>query len=217
MTAADLRWEVLLPLKAMAASKSRLLLPPQDREALVLAMLMDVVSAVRQSPLVSALHVVTSDAATADRVVRRGIPLAPVSRTVGLNEELRLAAAGVGEGRGILVVLPDLAAVRPSTLGRVLALAPDDRPSFVPDLQEDGTTMLLTPPGSPCSPSFGAGSRKAHAGAAVTITGADARARLDVDDLSSLRRAIALGPGPAVQRWLHTSDRGAVLTPTAQA
>jgi len=157
----------LVPVKALAAGKSRLAgrLPRGALERLALAMLGDVVGALRQVAEIERVVVVTPDPRVAEEAAALGAE--PMLRDdAGLNPALdagarALAAAGA---RSLLVVLGDVPAVRPTDVallfealrglgGRGVVLAPS---------RDGGTSALLRAPWDAIPNRFGKHSAAAH-------------------------------------------------------
>jgi 2-phospho-L-lactate guanylyltransferase len=120
----------------------------------------------------------------------------------GLNAAYRRGAAVLREadpaGR-IGALQADLPALRPNELASAIKSA-DDRRAFCADRQTTGTTLLLSAPGAPLDPRFGAGSALAHAlSGALPLTDSWPSLRCDVDTPEDLHAACDLGLG------LHTS------------
>jgi 2-phospho-L-lactate guanylyltransferase len=200
------KWQVLIPIKRLARAKSRLALPVDQREALTLAMLRDVANAVRASPHVRTVHVVTEDTRVARTVHTEHLLAWSVAGEPGLNNELRRAAACLrqsGTRDGIAVFLGDLPCLTTSAVSDLLESAPKDRQSFLPDASGFGTTVLLAPPRIPLAPFFGEGSADKHfrVGAALDCTAERRAARQDVDTLEALEKAIRFGVGAHTHWW----------------
>ena len=200
-------WQVLIPIKRLARAKSRLALPPDEREALTLAMLRDVAGAVRACRYVRTVHVVTEDAGVARTVDAERLPAWSVAGEPGLNHELHRAAECLrqsGTRDGIAVFLGDLPCLTTSVVSDLLLSAPQDQQSFLPDAAGSGTTVLLAPSCIPLAPFFGKGSAVRHSriGIALDCTADRWVARQDVDTLEALEKAIKFGVGDHTRRWV---------------
>jgi len=160
----------LVPVKRLAAVKSRLAaaLPRDAVEALTLAMLGDVVEALRSSGRVDRVVVVTPDPDVGEAARARGAE-ARVADDPGLNDALDAAASALaGREDALLVVLGDVAGARARELARLFeALAELGATGAVLAPARDGGTaaLLRRPPGAIAS-CFGADSAKAHRAAA---------------------------------------------------
>ncbi|GGJ90841.1 hypothetical protein GCM10010123_20840 [Pilimelia anulata] len=188
-------WTVWIPVKARAAAKSRLALPPQRRAALAEAMLRDVLAAVAA--------VARPVLLTGDPYWRRlGAPVRPTPP--GLTAAVAHAVPAAGPGP-VAVLVGDLPALRPAELAAALAAAAGHPRALVADAAGTGTTLLAAAAAAALRPAFGAGSRARHGrGGAADLTAAvDAPGlRRDVDTLADLAAARALGVGPHTARLL---------------
>ena len=161
----------LVPVKALAAGKSRLAgsLPRGALERLALAMLGDVVTALRGVRELAHVMVVTPDPRVAEEAAALGAE--PLRRDdPGLNPALDAGARALAD-RGadrLLVVLGDVPAARPDELaqlfgaldtlgGRGVVLAPS---------RDGGTSALLRAPWDAIPNRFGKDSAAAHRAAA---------------------------------------------------
>ena len=176
-------WVVLLPVKAVAASKSRLepAFPDRDRlGALVTAMRQDTVAAIRATAGVVGL-VAAVDRFDSAHGLGPGVDTV-VQQEPGLNAALRAAdtyALARWPHAGRIAIVGDLPALTPVALRDVLTAAARSPRAFVPDLDGTGTTMLAVTTG-PLDPGFGPGSAARH-GVTAAVLPADVAARHDVD------------------------------------
>lgn len=186
MTTRDLmRWNVVVPVKARSASKTRLA-PDERRPLLALAFAIDTMQAVAACPIVDSLVVVTDDqdvsaaaAALGAKIVQElDDPL--VTGFARLNEALRygVARAGLAEGP-VAALTADLPALQPDELARALVAAAAHQRAFVPDHEGSGTSMLAALRGKALDPRFGIASALAHERSGAT--------RLDLPDIPGLR------------------------------
>lgn len=143
-------WAVV-PVKERDRAKERLAprLPPHMRQALALAMLEDVLSALAATPVLSGLIVVTIDPAARDLAARYGARIveqgAREGHTGAVSAAARLIAA---EGHAGMLTLPgDVPLVTAGEIGQVIA-AHRPAPSFtiVPSRDEGGSNMILLSP-----------------------------------------------------------------------
>lgn len=195
------RFCVLVPVKATARAKSRLApLGDETRRALVEAFALDTVTIALTSPRVAQVLVVTDDHLLAARLRDTGAHVMPDGAVDDLNGSLVQAAA---EARrrwpdlAVAALCADLPALRADDLTRALSSAAEHDRCFVPDQQGDGTTMVSALPGVDLMPSFGPGSRDAHAaeGAHELLEVGTDTLRRDVDTPEDLREALRLGVG----------------------
>src|SRR5215831_14911840 len=152
-------WAVV-PVKERASAKERLalILRPQARQALALAMLEDVLAAVSAAPGITGLLVVTVDAEAGELGARDG-------HTGAVTAATRLLAA---EGRAGMLTLPgDIPLVTPAEIAAVLAAhAPPPSFTIVPSHDERGSNAVACSPPNAVPLSFGENSFYPHLRAA---------------------------------------------------
>jgi 2-phospho-L-lactate guanylyltransferase len=156
----------LVPVKRLGAAKSRLAghVAPADRDALTLAMLADVVEALRGVAAIDRVAVVTPDPVVAEAARAAGA-IGDLRQAPGLNPALDAAAAELlAPGEPLLVVLGDVAGATVGELGQLfLALHGLGGSGVVLAAARDGgTAALLRAPGDAIPSRFGADSAKAH-------------------------------------------------------
>ncbi|MEH1169203.1 2-phospho-L-lactate guanylyltransferase [Micromonospora sp. CPCC 205539] len=194
------RWAVVVPVKRLAAAKSRLrgALPGVPHEELALALAADTLRAVLACPVVAEALVVTDDAQVAATARAVGARVLPDEPDAGLNAAFRHGAAGAAAG-WVVGITADLPALRPAELAAALLAAQTDRAGvrrFVPDAPGTGTVLLAAPPGVGLDPRFGVGSAAAHAASgALPLIGDWPSLRRDVDTAADLAAAARLGLG----------------------
>jgi 2-phospho-L-lactate guanylyltransferase len=194
----------VVPAKGLSGAKSRLLreLSRADVERLCLAMLGDVVAALRGVPALARVVVVTPDPAVA--AAARGAGAEVLLRPdPGLNAAIDAAAAIVAPGAqdGLLVVLGDVAGARPPEIERLLRALPG-RGVALAASRDGGTCALLRVPRDVIPAGFGPGSAARHrelaARAGVACVELDLPSlAIDVDepeDLAELRESGSAGP-----------------------
>jgi 2-phospho-L-lactate guanylyltransferase len=207
----------LVPVKSLAAGKSRLAaaLGRAGAEALALAMLEDVLAALRAVPRLAVVAVVTPDAAVAE-VARRAGARALVGEDPGLNPALERAARALAPAArdGLLVVLGDVAGVRAGEIARVLeALEAGPPPRAVLAPSRDGGSAALARRPADAFPSwFGPRSAAAHRAAAARagvplVELALPGFALDLDDEADLRAFLA-GPGHGPRTRARLAELG---------
>jgi 2-phospho-L-lactate guanylyltransferase len=200
-TVSEPTWTVVVPVKHLAAAKSRLrgALPGVPHEELALALAVDTVRAVRACPAVAGVVVVTDDPRVAAAVGLAGARVVADTPDTGLNAAFRHGASAVADG-WVAGLTADLPALRPAELAEALRVAgsgPEGVRRYVADTPGTGTVLLTAPPGVPLDPRFGADSAAAHAASgAVALTGAWPSLRRDVDTADDLFAAARLGLGP---------------------
>lgn len=194
------QWQLLIPLKPLPVAKSRLDLPPEQRQALVHAFACDVVAAASGCPSVAGIWVVADDSWAG---------LIPHAATQvrdpggGLNVALEAGLECLSPRDPAAVVMGDLPCIRSEDLDLVLnevsAILPGA--GVVADRDRTGSTLLAGT--TEVSPHFGPDSLARHLnGHAVEVGQALPRLSLDVDDTADLRDAARVGPGPATTEAL---------------
>ncbi|ANE81325.1 2-phospho-L-lactate guanylyltransferase [Mycobacterium adipatum] len=196
---------VLIAVKRLAAAKTRLapVLSASARESLVLAMLVDTVSAASAVAAVSSITVVTPDpgaaAAARELGARALMDPTPDGHPDPLNNALGAAEEATGLAN-VIVLQGDLPALRSDELAGALAAARRFPRSFVSDRHGTGTSALFAFD-TPLDPRFGAESTRRHADSgAVELTGGWPGLRCDIDTPDDLATALRLGLGPATHR-----------------
>jgi 2-phospho-L-lactate/phosphoenolpyruvate guanylyltransferase len=185
---------LLVPLKPLALAKSRLrgAVPPDQHEDLVLRLAIQTVRAARAAAGVDRLIVITDDLLAAQRLG----PFAEIAPDPGggLNHALRTVAAGRS---GVVAAMPaDLPALRPDQLTEALAAADgcDTARAFVPDAAGIGTVLLTARTGPRLDPLFGPDSAHAHLeSGASRLDGDWPTLRRDVDTPADLAAVAELG------------------------
>lgn len=198
---------LIVAVKRLAAAKTRLapVFPATAREALVLAMLTDTLTAAAGVPGLTRIIVVTADESAAQTATGLGADVLvdptpdghpdPLNHAIGHAER---AMTGSTPNRGVLQ--GDLPALATADLIGALGAARSHRRSFVADRQGTGTTALFAF-GAPLAPRFGPGSATRHRGSgAIELTGGWPGLRCDIDTPEDLAAARALGLGPATAR-----------------
>ena len=191
---------LIMAVKGLSAAKSRLseLFSPADRERLVLAMLVDTVTAARAA--VASVTVVTPDPAAAAAARDLGAQVLADPTPTGHPDPLNAAITAAAETIGMpnLVVLhSDLPALGTAEVRRAVAAAQAHPRSFVADRHGTGTSALFAV-GVPLRPRFGAGSALRHReDGAVELHGEWPGLRCDIDTPSDLAAASRLGVGAA--------------------
>lgn len=208
MTPASPGWSLIVPVKPLQWAKTRLSvfrsaagLPAADREDLALAFALDTIGAAMACPEVGAVVVVTDDRRVGGALAATAAQVVPDGPAAGLNAALRHGAAvalRMQPASRIGALSADLPSLRPTDLGQVLRAASGHDVAMVADLDGSGTTLLLASSAATFDPSFGVGSRSRHVAAGAVVLGENVISlRRDVDTLTDLRAALALGVGPA--------------------
>jgi 2-phospho-L-lactate guanylyltransferase len=154
----------LVPVKALAASKSRLF-PDLERaavERLSIAMMTDVLTALQRVPRLARTAVVTPDGEVARAASAAGAE-ALLRPDPGLNPAVENAGAELAPaaGDGLLVVLGDVAALAPEDLEILLDAVEAPGVALAPS-SDGGTSALLRVPRDVIPARFGPDSAKRH-------------------------------------------------------
>ena len=203
--------DLVVPVKPLAKAKSRLrgaadggIGAPRAHARLAMALLRDTIDAVRATPAVRRLLVVSSDPVVAAELGVFGIDVTPDGPVPGLNLAYERGAAVLRErdpDTAVAALQADLPALRPDELDEAIAaalalFAGGARRAFVADADGTGTTFLLAAPGAPLDPLFGVGSARRHEkSGARPLAGSWPGLRRDVDTAADLREAADLGLG----------------------
>jgi 2-phospho-L-lactate/phosphoenolpyruvate guanylyltransferase len=159
------RVHAIVPLKTIKRSKTRLLvLPPQDRAKLTVAMLSNVLVALRKSRRISDVTVVSADKSAAKIANRHGAEFLSEGRRHGLNGALRLAIREL-ELRTTgtaMIIHADLPLLTTRDVDKFLSRAEGFQIAIVPCKNGTGTNALLLRPPNAIPPVFGKGSFKTH-------------------------------------------------------
>lgn len=206
-------WAIVVPVKRLAEAKTRLLLPPDVRMDLALAMALDTVGAALACESTDVVVAVCDDDRATRALRSAGALVVADEPDAGLNPALLhgATAADLAPGHAVATLAADLPALRTEDLARVLAdvSARMDgetaTSAVVADMSGTGTTLLAAASAADLRPAFGPQSRSAHvAGGATDLTDvAPMSVRRDVDTLDDLRAAAGLGLGTASARVLE--------------
>lgn len=202
---------LVIAVKRLSAAKTRLapIFSAATREAVVLAMLVDTITA---ASVIAPVTVVTPDDTAADAARELGAAVlvdpTPAGHRDPLNNAISTAETELrATAPNIVVLQGDLPALQPQELAEALALARGHRRSFVGDRHGTGTSALFAF-GTALAPHFGSDSaaRHRHSGA-IELTGAWPGLRCDIDTPDDLQTARRLGVGPATARTLGRHHR----------
>jgi 2-phospho-L-lactate guanylyltransferase len=196
-----LRVYAAVPVKELSSAKSRLMRVVDDeaRVELALAMLRDVLSALRGSRRLSSVLVVSSDPRVLEEAVKAGARPVDEGRPRGVNEALKLALKiCLEEGADAMLVVPsDLPLLTEGCVSKLLdLLGPPPSMVISPSRDRSGTNALLLSPPNAIGFSFGQGSFKRHLsmarGRGMDVVSYEApELSLDVDDARDLRALMA--------------------------
>jgi 2-phospho-L-lactate guanylyltransferase len=198
---------LIVAVKRLAAAKTRLapVFSAATREKVVLAMLVDTLTAAARVGSVSRMTVITPDDVAAAAASELGADVlsdpTPDGHSDPLNNAIAAAERVVSESVSNIVVLQgDLPALQTQELAEAIAAARHHERSFVADRLGTGTAALCAF-GTTLDPRFGSDSSARHRrSGAIELTGAWPGLRCDIDTPDDLAVARRLGIGPATSR-----------------
>ena len=200
----------IIPVKRLGGAKSGLggAFDPDQRRGLVLAMLADVLTAVRQSSPVSSAVVVSPDRKVLDFARLHGAEgLAEPS--LGLNGALKFAIRhAISKGVGSVLILPaDLPLLRRTDVENLISMASAQKDVVIAPSKANGTNALLLCPPDLIDLKFGGESFPEHVRGALR---AGVKPRIyrsptiatDIDGVSDLLSVEARGSGTRTHDFL---------------
>ncbi len=224
---------VIVPVGSIATAKGRLstCLTEEQREQLALAMLGDMLRAIKDAATVDLAVVVSSDQGFLSHASALGAEVFDEGEPRGLNEAVRLATLRLEElgVRRALIVPGDVPLISASEINVLFATDSLRFPVvLVPSLSGEGTNGLLLSPPSVLAPVFEGESRVAHfeacrrAGLRCLELGLEGF-KLDIDtpqDLALLRSASGVETADLLASWAGLAlptERGAAGRPSSNA
>ena len=203
---------LIVAVKRLTAAKTRLapIFSARTRESVVLAMLVDTLTAASRVSSVRRITVVTPDDVAAAAASELGAEVltdpTPDGHLDPLNNAIAAAERVVSQSVSNIVVLQgDLPALQPQELAEAIAAARRYERSFVADRLGTGTAALCAF-GTTLDPRFGPDSSAQHRrSGAIELTGAWPGLRCDIDTPGDLAVARRLGMGPATTRAVAIS------------
>jgi 2-phospho-L-lactate/phosphoenolpyruvate guanylyltransferase len=200
---------LIIAVKRLTSAKTRLapVFSAQTRETVVLAMLVDTLTAATGVGSLRSVTVITPDAAAAAAAAELGADVladpTPDGHRDPLNNAIAAAEDVVAESVPNIVVLQgDLPALQTQELAEAITAARHHQRSFIADRQGTGTAALCAF-GTALDPQFGPDSAARHRrSGAVELTGAWPGLRCDIDTPADLAVARRLGVGAATARAL---------------
>ncbi len=156
----------IVPVNVLSKSKARLspILSPAGRRELSVAMLRDVLAALRKAKRISRVTVVSADKSVREIATRSGAHFLWEGRRRGLNKGVKLAIR-TSERRGALAVLvihADLPLVKPSEIDGFVKQSHGYSVALIPSKDGSGTNALFMNPPHVIRPVFGHRSFKRH-------------------------------------------------------
>jgi 2-phospho-L-lactate guanylyltransferase len=164
-------WAVV-PLKSLSGAKQRLgpWLRPAERAGLVLAMLDDVLAALKATPGLAGILLVSRASEAPTIAARHGIELFAEAPGADLSESVQAAGGYLianRDARGTLIIPADVPLVTAADLTRVLD--GHQRLTLVPDSEGDGTNCIVSTPPNLIRYRFDGHSFRPHVEAAYAI------------------------------------------------
>lgn len=163
----------VLPVKRFAAAKQRLATGIEDerREALVAAMLEDVLEAIGGACSIERTIVVSGDPRAQEIAASTAVDVLPDPADKG---HVPAASAGIAraeaDGAECVILLPgDCPLLDPRELDKLLTGLPTRYVAIVPDRHGSGTNALVLAPPQAIQPAFGEGSCARHVAAAREV------------------------------------------------
>lgn len=204
---------IVIAVRGGPDAKTRLAgrLDPSRREALVEAMLADMLAALTPCAAVRRTYVTTPTPALARIAARFGAVVILERPGGGLNgafETARRRIAAVDAGANLLLLPGDLPRLDAAGLEDLIAAAGPDRVVLAPASADGGTGALAFPAEAPLPLCFGPGSFGKHLAAARSLGLATHIRRteslgFDIDRPSDLDAFLALGGGPRTGELLR--------------
>jgi 2-phospho-L-lactate guanylyltransferase len=193
LTAQNLAWAAVVPVKSWQSAKSRLAVPLGLRAEVAEALTLDTLDVLTAHPDIVHVVVVTADAEASRAARQRGATVLPEESAGSispLNSAVRQGCDFIAteRGDGSTVVVPaDLAYLSADVVAAALALLAETGPAHIPDLAGSGTTLLAAPRASEIDPHYGIGSSALHEQHGFpALTEVDPRIRADVDQMADL-------------------------------
>lgn len=194
---------LVIAVKRLESAKTRLapVFPAGNRQQVVLAMLIDTITAASRVSALESITVVTPDQTAAAAATELGtlvlVDPTPAGHTDPLNHAL---ASASGIGPNVVALQGDLPALQPHELAAAIDAARGYSRSFVADRHGTGTAALFAF-GVALDPRFGPDSAARHRrSGAVELTGAWPGLRCDIDTPDDLIAARRLGIGAATRQ-----------------
>lgn len=201
---------LIIAVKRLGAAKTRLApaFSTSMRENLVLAMLVDTLTAATRVAALRSITVVTPDEVAAATASALGVDVladpTPEGDPDPLNNAITAAERALARSTSNTIVLQgDLPALQTQELAEAITAARCHKRSFVADRLGTGTAVLCAF-GTALDPQFGPDSSARHRrSGAIELTGAWPGLRCDVDTPADLAAARRLGVGSATARAIE--------------
>ncbi|MEA1904498.1 MAG: 2-phospho-L-lactate guanylyltransferase [Candidatus Hadarchaeota archaeon] len=205
----------IIPVKQLSKAKSSLkpTLTPEQRHDLVLYMLEDVLSTIKNAPPIKGTIVVSLDQQALDFACSKGAtPLTEPG--VGLNKALNLAINRARElgAKSALILPSDLPLLRPVDIEKIVGMASGERDMVITPSKRKGTNALLLRPPDLIDLRFGGESFQAHLEEArrtgiMPHVYRSERVETDIDEVSDLIKLKAQGLGTRSHDFLRVLEQ----------
>lgn len=199
-------WAAVLPVRELAHAKSRLKVA--DRPLYAMSFLHDVLAALRASWEVGTVVVVTPDPMLS--TVQLNCPVIQ-DTGIGINNAVKTGAdwlMGIGHRGPVVVLLPDLPALRAHEFDAMLRGARCHSHTFLADSSGTGTTCVTADRAHKLKTGFGKGSADQHRRWRFTeMKGFGRGLTQEVDTVDDLMLASKLGVGGHTSALLASANR----------
>jgi len=211
----------LIPAKALIEAKGRLAtaLTELERRRLALAMLEDVVTALKAAPSIDNVSVVSPDEEVRTLAAKLGAtPIAESANVRGINQALNRAVSVMSpHPDALVVVLADVPEVDSGEVEQVLAALPERGIAICPS-DDNGTTLLAVRPPDVIPFRFGDKSFSLHKREAAALGIATEVLRLpslshDIDSAEDLHALAARGGNTVTHRLIEELELAEKVTP----
>jgi len=206
---------VAIPVKGLKDAKRRLevILRPEERRLLCIAMLKDVLKAVRMSKYVEKVIIISCDQ-TILKLARKMRAIAfDEGESRGLNSAVeRIARYCTDEGAKSMLILPiDIPLVKSDDIDNIIQKGYTRSMVISPSMDEKGTNALLMSPPTVIKPRFGLNSFKNHINEAIANRirykiYRSPRVALDIDTPKDLITFSKLGEGTETYDYIMKID-----------
>lgn len=190
---------VIIPVKSLQMAKTRLsiILNSEERKALMLAMLKDVLKAIKSS-IVSRIILISPDLAIKELANNFGVKYL-LEKKKGLNEAIKQATEWCTQNNAesVLVLPADIPLITSEDINQIVKLGSNENCIVISPSQNGGTNALLRKPPNLMPTYFGPQSFMKHFNEALTkgITikvYRSQRVAMDIDSLEDLRNFLKI-------------------------
>jgi len=200
----------IIPVKTLLESKKRLsvVLNPQERQTLTLAMLEDVLNAVKRS-IVCQTVVISSDSSVEELAKDFGVSYLR-ERKPELNQAVKQATEWCiqNKANSVLILPADIPLIIPEDINRIVKLGFKETAVVISPSQNGGTNALLQKPPDSIPTYFGPNSFSRHKTEALhrgipTMVYRSKRVAMDIDSLKDLEELLKIKAQTASYKFLE--------------